>query len=202
MCIRPRPAGHRIQRLPRHEQDGAAGCRLHRSGGVRRDSGAGDGRTPARRVNTYFHGRLSGEVFVTLIVIMDPLGTIPLFLGLTSGRSARVRRRLAGQAVVVAGLVISTFAVFGQQILTYLGIGVPALQGAGTPIPRYVRICWPKTANVEITRPATTTACPARRRRTRALRPLVKPRNSGIVPNGSMMTISVTKTSPDSRPWK
>ncbi len=82
-------------------------------------------------MNTYFHGRLSGEVFVTLIVIMDPLGTIPLFLGLTSGRSARVRRRLAGQAVVVAGLVISTFAVFGQQILTYLGIGVPALQGAG-----------------------------------------------------------------------
>jgi multiple antibiotic resistance protein len=82
-------------------------------------------------VNTYFHARLSGEVFVTLIVIMDPLGTIPLFLGLTSGRSARVRRRLAGQAVVVAGLVISTFAVFGQQILTYLGIGVPALQGAG-----------------------------------------------------------------------
>lgn len=78
-----------------------------------------------------FDTRLFGEVFVTLTVIMDPLGTIPLFLGLTSGRSGRARRRLAWQAVVVAGSVISLFAVFGQQILAYLGITVPALQGAG-----------------------------------------------------------------------
>lgn len=78
-----------------------------------------------------FNTRLCGEVFVTLTVIMDPLGTIPLFLGLTAGRSGRARRRLAWQAVVVAGSVISLFAIFGQQILAYLGITVPALQGAG-----------------------------------------------------------------------
>src|SRR3954470_8471785 len=62
---------------------------------------------------------------------MDPVGTIPLFLGLTSGRTSRARRRLAWQAVVVAMAVIATFALFGQQILRYLGITVPALQGAG-----------------------------------------------------------------------
>src|SRR5438309_4058036 len=62
---------------------------------------------------------------------MDPVGTIPLFLGLTSGRSTRARRRLAWQAVLVAIAVIATFAMFGQQILRYLGISVPALQGAG-----------------------------------------------------------------------
>ena len=28
------------------------------------------------------------EVFVTLFVIMDPVGTVPIFLSLTSGRSA------------------------------------------------------------------------------------------------------------------
>lgn len=78
-----------------------------------------------------FDPRLFGEVFVTLTVIMDPLGTIPLFLALTGGRSPRERRRQAWQAVVVAGTVIATFAVFGQSILTYLGITVPALQGAG-----------------------------------------------------------------------
>jgi multiple antibiotic resistance protein len=78
-----------------------------------------------------FHGRLFTEVFVTLIVIMDPLGTIPVFLALTSGRSARARRRLAWQAVVVAMVVIAAFALFGQQILRYLGITVAALQGAG-----------------------------------------------------------------------
>ncbi|MCU1596220.1 MAG: MarC family protein [Frankiales bacterium] len=72
-----------------------------------------------------------GTVFVTLVVIMDPLGNVPLFLGLTAGRTNSKRRRLAGQAVLVSLLVISLFAVLGQQILTYLGIGIPALQGAG-----------------------------------------------------------------------
>jgi multiple antibiotic resistance protein len=62
---------------------------------------------------------------------MDPLGNIPLFLGLTGGRSNKARRRLSWQAVLVSLFVISLFAVLGQQILAYLGIGIPALQGAG-----------------------------------------------------------------------
>ena len=78
-----------------------------------------------------FDVKLFTSVFVTLVVIMDPVGTIPMFLALTSGRSARVRRRLAWQAVLVAVGVIATFALFGQQILRYLGITVAALQGAG-----------------------------------------------------------------------
>src|SRR3954451_5526025 len=78
-----------------------------------------------------FDLKLFTSVFVTLVVIMDPVGTIPLFLALTSGRSARARRRLAWQAVLVAVAVIAAFALFGQQILRYLGITVPALQGAG-----------------------------------------------------------------------
>ena len=78
-----------------------------------------------------FDVKLFTSVFVTLVVIMDPVGTIPVFLGLTSGRSARARRRLAWQAVLVAIGVIAAFALFGQQILRYLGITVPALQGAG-----------------------------------------------------------------------
>jgi multiple antibiotic resistance protein len=78
-----------------------------------------------------FHTKLFTEVFVTLLVIMDPVGTIPMFLALTSGRSSKARRRLAWQAVLVAIGVITAFALFGQQILVYLGITVPALQGAG-----------------------------------------------------------------------
>jgi multiple antibiotic resistance protein len=78
-----------------------------------------------------FDLKLFTSVFVTLVVIMDPVGTIPMFLGLTSGRSPRARRRLAWQAVLVAVGVIAAFALFGQQILRYLGITVPALQGAG-----------------------------------------------------------------------
>ncbi len=82
-------------------------------------------------MNAWFDATLFGAVFVTLFVIMDPLGSIPLFLGLTSGRTNRTRARLAGQAVLVSLLVISLFAVVGQQILDFLGIGIPALQGAG-----------------------------------------------------------------------
>jgi multiple antibiotic resistance protein len=71
------------------------------------------------------------EVFVTLFVIMDPVGTIPIFLSLTRGRSARTIRRAAWQAVAVSFGVITAFAFFGQQILSYLHISLPALQCAG-----------------------------------------------------------------------
>jgi multiple antibiotic resistance protein len=71
------------------------------------------------------------EVFVTLFVIMDPVGTIPIFLSLTGGRSVQVARRAAWQAVAVSFGVITAFAFFGQQILEYLHISLPALQCAG-----------------------------------------------------------------------
>lgn len=78
-----------------------------------------------------FDVKLCAQVFVTLLVIMDPVGTVPVFLALSGDQSERARRRLAWQAVLVAGAVIGTFALFGQQILEYLGITVPAVQGAG-----------------------------------------------------------------------
>ena len=74
---------------------------------------------------------LMTEVFVTLFVIMDPVGTVPIFLALTGGRSASAMRRAAWQAVTVSFSVIVAFAFFGQQILGYLHISLPALQMAG-----------------------------------------------------------------------
>jgi len=75
--------------------------------------------------------RLFGEVLVTLFVIIDPPGTVPMFLALTGGMAAAERARAAWQAVAVAGGVIVGFAIAGQQVLAYLGITLPALQGAG-----------------------------------------------------------------------
>jgi multiple antibiotic resistance protein len=75
--------------------------------------------------------KLFVEAFVTLLVIVDPPGMVPIFLGLTSGLSARDRHRAGSQAVALAGGVIVVFAIAGQQILHYLGIDLPALQGAG-----------------------------------------------------------------------
>ena len=71
------------------------------------------------------------EVFVTLFVIMDPVGCVPIFLSLTAGRTAAYQRRAAWQAVVLAFIVIVSFALFGQWILTYLHISLAAMQGAG-----------------------------------------------------------------------
>lgn len=71
------------------------------------------------------------EVFVTLLVIIDPPGTVPVFLGLTRGLSGRERGRLAWQAAVVAFGVIVGFALFGRSVLSYLGVQLPALQCAG-----------------------------------------------------------------------
>jgi multiple antibiotic resistance protein len=82
-------------------------------------------------VSGLVNGVLLTEVFVTLFVIMDPVGTVPIFLSLTGGRSPAVARRAAWQAVTVSFLVITVFAFFGQQILEYLHISLPALQCAG-----------------------------------------------------------------------
>ncbi|MCG2800891.1 MAG: MarC family protein [Cellulomonas sp.] len=71
------------------------------------------------------------SVFVTLFVIMDPPGTVPVFLALTAAMTPHQRVRAARQAILVAFGVILGFAFFGQQVLTYLHVTLPALQAAG-----------------------------------------------------------------------
>ena len=78
-----------------------------------------------------FDSKLFLEAYITLFVIMDPPGTLPIFLALTNGRSKAERTKAAWQAALVAFCVICVFALFGQQILDYLGVTLPALQGAG-----------------------------------------------------------------------
>lgn len=77
------------------------------------------------------NGRLFVEAFVTLLVIIDPTGMVPIFLALTRSMTPRERHRAGWQAVALAGGVIIVFAIAGQQILRYLGIDLPALQAAG-----------------------------------------------------------------------
>ena len=74
---------------------------------------------------------LFATAFVTVLVIMDPVGNIPIFLALTKGQDVPQRRRSALQAASVAGTVILAFALGGQQVLELLGISLEALQVAG-----------------------------------------------------------------------
>ncbi|GAA3540869.1 MarC family protein [Amycolatopsis ultiminotia] len=82
-------------------------------------------------ISDLFDAKLFMSATITLVVIMDPPGTVPVFLSLVGRKPMAVRVKAARQAVLVSLLVITLFAVAGQAILAYLGIGIPALQGAG-----------------------------------------------------------------------
>lgn len=75
--------------------------------------------------------RFLGSVVVTLFVIMDPPAAVPAFLALAGDKTAKVRSRLSLQATLTSLAVIVTFAAVGEQVLSYLKISLPALQGAG-----------------------------------------------------------------------
>jgi multiple antibiotic resistance protein len=74
---------------------------------------------------------LFAEAFVTMLVILDPVGNVPVFLALTKDDDAGRRRRASLEATAVAASVILVFAAFGQQILQLLGISLQAMQVAG-----------------------------------------------------------------------
>ncbi|MGC3955825.1 MAG: MarC family protein [Propionicimonas sp.] len=76
-------------------------------------------------------GQLLLSTAVTLFVIVDPPGLLPVFLGLTNRLSAAERNAAATKSSLVALGVIAAFALFGQQILIYLHVSVPALQVSG-----------------------------------------------------------------------
>ena len=71
------------------------------------------------------------SVVVTFFVIMDPLGTVPIFIGLTRKEKVNKQKQLALQAVLISFLVIIIFALFGNQILGFLDISLPSLQASG-----------------------------------------------------------------------
>lgn len=69
--------------------------------------------------------------FVTLFVVIDPIGLIPIFLSITHGYSGQVRRRIAIRACLLAGLVLTGFALGGDWLLRQLGITIPAFRITG-----------------------------------------------------------------------
>lgn len=82
-------------------------------------------------MSAFFEPAIFATTFTTLIVILDPFGTIPVFLGLTSRMTPKGQKRAALQATAVSISVILTFAVLGQQILRLLHISMEALKLSG-----------------------------------------------------------------------
>jgi multiple antibiotic resistance protein len=69
--------------------------------------------------------------FVTLFVIIDPIGMTPVFVALTQGMASRRRRVIAARACVAAALILVVFAAFGEAVLDFVGISMPAFRIAG-----------------------------------------------------------------------
>ena len=69
--------------------------------------------------------------FVTLFVILDPMGLVPLFLTLTPGAGATERRAIALRASIIAFAILALFGLTGLVLLEVLGITLGAFRLAG-----------------------------------------------------------------------
>jgi multiple antibiotic resistance protein len=69
--------------------------------------------------------------FVSVLFLVDPPGTVPAFIALTSRFSAEKRRRTALVASVAATLILMGFAAVGNVVFRVLGLTLPAFQIAG-----------------------------------------------------------------------
>jgi len=69
--------------------------------------------------------------FATLFVVIDPIGLTPLYVALTQGMSAKARRGIALRAIGISLGILALFAAFGEAVLGFIGISMPAFRIAG-----------------------------------------------------------------------
>ncbi len=69
--------------------------------------------------------------FVTLLLVVDPLGLVPTFIAVTEGLPVRARRHVAQRACVIAAVVLTGAALGGDWLFRTVGITLPAFRIAG-----------------------------------------------------------------------
>ncbi len=69
--------------------------------------------------------------FVALFVIIDPIGLAPLFVALTQGMTNAQRRTIALRACMIGLALLLLFGLFGEAVLQFMGISMPAFRIAG-----------------------------------------------------------------------
>jgi multiple antibiotic resistance protein len=71
------------------------------------------------------------SALVTLLVVVDPIGLAPTFIGVTEGLSESLRRQVAVRAALIAAAILVGSALIGNQLLAALAISLSAFRIAG-----------------------------------------------------------------------
>lgn len=67
----------------------------------------------------------------TLVLVMDPLGNIPVFLGILQRFDPKRRRRIINREVLVAFIILVLFLFFGRYVMDWLHLSTAAMSIAG-----------------------------------------------------------------------
>jgi multiple antibiotic resistance protein len=70
-------------------------------------------------------------VFMGFFAMLNPVGNLPVFLGMVQDFDEKTQKNVAFRAVMVAFIIIAIFSVFGHIIFRLFGITLPAFQIAG-----------------------------------------------------------------------
>ena len=76
-------------------------------------------------MNEYF------SVFIFFFAVIDPIGTIPVFMTATQHFDEKMKQKIALQAIGVSALILLFFVIAGEYILFWIGIPLSAFQIAG-----------------------------------------------------------------------
>lgn len=69
--------------------------------------------------------------FITLFVIINPIGNLTVFIGLSRGMDAKKRLRIVNEILFVASILLFTFLFFGVYIFDLFNIGLDTFQIGG-----------------------------------------------------------------------
>ena len=71
------------------------------------------------------------DIFAKLFVVIDPFGSLVLFIAMTGNIDQKRRRLITIDATLYGGLILVFFTVFGSYLLYFFGISIEALEIAG-----------------------------------------------------------------------
>lgn len=134
----------------------------------------------------------AAQAFLTLFVLIDPIGLIPLFLAIVGSRPYDEQKRIALKSTVVAGILVAGFALLGGYLLHYLGISLSALKVAGGLLLFRIAL---DMINAEVERETTEEAAESRARQDVSIFPLAIPLIAG--PGTLAGVLILNGTAPD-----